>query len=310
MTTRSILRGVLGGLLALLLLFAAVLLWAQLRVRALQTASRADISHEVPVPFPDPEGAGATDDPLGAAVERGRHLVQARLGCEDCHAADFSGGLAVDAWPVMVLYAPNITPGGAVATWSTQDWDRLVRFGVLPNGNAALMPVIESTLISDQELSDVIAYARSLPASDAKQRPPKLGLLGALAMALGELHFSADEIDRATPRPLRPPPVHDVLATGEHIAHTCKGCHGADLSGGYILGGDPSWPPAADLRPGPDALGDWTEAQFITLMRTGVRPDGTDVDPVMPFRISANMTDEELSAMWAWLRTLPTGETP
>jgi hypothetical protein len=45
-------------------------------------------------------------------------------------------------------------------------------------------------------------------------------------------------------------------------------------------------------------------------MRTGKRLDGTDVDPVMPWRITMNMTDAELSAMWAWLRTLSPGDTP
>jgi len=36
-------------------------------------------------------------------------------------------------------------------------------------------------------------------------------------------------------------------AFGRHLAATCMGCHGEDLGGGPIIGGDPSWPPAANL---------------------------------------------------------------
>lgn len=304
----TIIKGILGATLALILGLGLLVWWAQGRVDELRDQPRPDIAKEVPVPYPPRSGEIVdADAALAAAAERGRHLVISRLGCDTCHGADMAGDLYVDAWPALVLHAPNITMGARVADWSTKDWDRLVRFGVKPDGEAALMPVIESTRISDQELSDVIAYIRSLPPSDAPSRPPEIGPVGAIALALGKLHFSADEIDRTTPRPERPPASDDTLAMGEHIAHVCKGCHRADFSGGLVPGGDPSWPPAADLRPG-GTLDSYTEEQFVTLMRTGKRPDGSDVDPAMPWATTANMTRAELGALWAWLQTVPGGE--
>jgi mono/diheme cytochrome c family protein len=85
------------------------------------------------------------------------------------------------------------------------------------------------------------------------------------------------------------------------------GCHGEGLAGGPIAGGDPSWPPAANLTPSPSGIGGWTLAQFDTAVRQGKRPDGRSlVAPmaeVVPY--ARNLTDEELEALWKYLRSIP-----
>ena len=85
------------------------------------------------------------------------------------------------------------------------------------------------------------------------------------------------------------------------------GCHRDDLGGGPIVGGDPSWPPAANLTPGPDGLGEWTFTQFAGVMRQGKRPDGTALRPpmveVVPY--AQRMTQTELQALWSYLRSVP-----
>ena len=53
-------------------------------------------------------------------------------------------------------------------------------------------------------------------------------------------------------------------------------------------------------------LGKWSEADFIKLARTGLRPNGTMVDTTqMPVPSFRNMTDVELKATYNYLRTLP-----
>jgi hypothetical protein len=60
-----------------------------------------------------------------------------------------------------------------------------------------------------------------------------------------------------------------------------------------------------NLTPEPDTgLGKWTEADFIKAMRTGHRPDGTVLLPPMPWPAYAHATDEDLKAVWAYLRSL------
>ena len=90
-----------------------------------------------------------------------------------------------------------------------------------------------------------------------------------------------------------------TVAYGRHLATlTCIGCHGKDLSGGKIPGGDPAWPPAADLRPA--ALAAYDLESFTTVIRTGRRADGRDNHPAMP-RAFAAFDDVEIRALWEFL---------
>ena len=54
---------------------------------------------------------------------------------------------------------------------------------------------------------------------------------------------------------------------------------------------------------------DWSEAGFATFLRTGVRPNGVPANRVMPIRMTKNLTDDEIRALWLYLRTLPTMPT-
>ena len=40
-------------------------------------------------------------------------------------------------------------------------------------------------------------------------------------------------------------------------------------------------------------------------MRRGKRPDGTDVRAPMPWQMYAGMTDDDVTALWEYLRTVP-----
>jgi mono/diheme cytochrome c family protein len=63
---------------------------------------------------------------------------------------------------------------------------------------------------------------------------------------------------------------------------------------------------ASNLTPDPaTGIGNrYTEASFVQTMRTGKKPNGTPVMPPMPSEVYQNMTDEDLRAIWAYLRTI------
>jgi mono/diheme cytochrome c family protein len=70
--------------------------------------------------------------------------------------------------------------------------------------------------------------------------------------------------------------------------------------------------PGAGIFHGPNltpdketGLGGWTDAQIMTALTTGKRPDGRELAPVMPWRAFANFTREDVGAIVAYLRTLP-----
>lgn len=52
-------------------------------------------------------------------------------------------------------------------------------------------------------------------------------------------------------------------------------------------------------------LGGWTDAQVMTALQTGVRPDGRVLAPIMPWHAFANLTKEDVAAIVAFLRSIP-----
>ena len=52
-------------------------------------------------------------------------------------------------------------------------------------------------------------------------------------------------------------------------------------------------------------LGDWTQEQIVTALQTGVRPDGRELAPIMPWQSFAKLTKEDAQAIAAYLKSLP-----
>jgi mono/diheme cytochrome c family protein len=120
--------------------------------------------------------------------------------------------------------------------------------------------------------------------------------------------FDASIVDHSRHAPALAPPEGPTVEFGDYIVHTagCAGCHGPTLAGGKIEAGDPAWPPAANLTP--TGLKAYDEAAFFTALRTGVRPNGTQINPAMPWKWAREMTDDEIRAVWLYLKTVPARE--
>ena len=309
---------VLGSILGFVIVVAAATyVWASVTTGRKLAQTYTVHALDFPIPFPlSGEDAAAVleaDRPRVAmerAVERGRHLLQSRYACAECHGKNLGGGTMIDA-PVMGrILGPNLTRGrgGRTASYRAADWDRIVRHGVLPDGRPAAMPSEEFQLMSDQELSDIVAYIGSLPPVDHEAPAPAWGPIGKLLIATGRLPLAADRVaSRADAHPVSPPPTDATVEFGRHIAGACIGCHRENYSGGPILSGDPSWPPARNLTPHAEGMSAWTYDQFAKAMRDGVRPDGAALKPpmtlVMPY--AKKITEVEMQALWKFLRSLP-----
>jgi mono/diheme cytochrome c family protein len=249
------------------------------------------------------------------AAERGKHLVEARYACTECHGANFAGGTMVDDPALGRLLGPNLTSGkgSRTAGYSTKDWDRIVRHGILPDGRPAAMPSMDFFAMSDRELSDIVSYIATFPPIDAEVPAPTLGPIGNLLVATGKMPLSADLRTDHEGAHLPQPPVAEATATfGKHLVAVCTGCHSASLAGGPVLGGDPSWPPASNLTPHADGLSGWTYDDFVRAMREAKRPDGTALrEPMSKMTaFAANLDETELRAMWAFLSTLSPKPSP
>ncbi len=115
-------------------------------------------------------------------------------------------------------------------------------------------------------------------------------------------------------------PSQEVVERGRYLTSImdCSGCHTPGALGGKPdstrpLGGSdigfkiPSlgifYPP--NLTPDRESgLGTWTTEQIVKAVRTGVRPDGRMLAPVMPYHNYAILTDDDARALAIYLRTL------
>jgi len=123
----------------------------------------------------------------------------------------------------------------------------------------------------------------------------------------------------------------ELLQRGRYIATAIQGCacHTRERSDStkekeWYLAGAPEQPPtvglfpnagwtnprwkklyARNITPDPETgIGKWTEADFIRALKTGLTPDGRILDPFMPWGAFQGLTDTDLKALWAYLRTI------
>ena len=238
-----------------------------------------------------------------ASLALGARLAKVR-GCADCHGANLGGSVMAEDPALGRLVAPNLTMGGRGAQLEARDWERAVRHGVRRDGTPLrVMPAQELTTMADDELEAIVGYVKSVPPVSTTQPPLKLGPLIRGLFVAGQVNLlAAEQIDhtKAHVPHVEPAP---TAKYGEYLAVGCVGCHGPGLSGGKIPGGPPDWKPAANITP--TGIGRYSQADFIRVMRTGARPDGSQADSLMPYRLFKDMTDVELQAIYAYLQTVP-----
>lgn len=246
--------------------------------------------------------------PEMATIERGRYLYQSR-GCAECHGANGQGRVVIDDPNGLFVKAPNISPGpgNVVAPYAEKDWVRTVRHGVKPNGNPVLiMPSEDYNRMTDADVAAIVAYLQAMPPAPGEAARLHLPILVRALYAVGAVKDAAEKIDHTLP-PSRPIPKAVTVEHGAYVANMCIGCHGAAFTGGKIPGAPPNWPPAADLTPQPQgALARYSSRDmFVSMMRTGKRPDGSDVSKVMPFDSLKELDDTDLAAVYLFLKSRP-----
>jgi cytochrome c553 len=285
-------------------------------VQALKEQRAAELAAQAP-PSADggvPDTAAAPPDPLAGvdlvalakerALERADHYMRSRAACMECHAEDFGGKVVIENPAMGAWIAPNITAGGTTKDYTDADWVRLIRHCVKPDGRPATMPCQDFTWFSDQEIADIVTFIKSKPVTDRVMPPIKLGPVLSMLVATGQIKFGPEELDHTTPRVKLPPQIAPTEELGKHLAATCSGCHGADFTGGPIVGGDPKWPPAKNLTFHDTGLAKWSLDDFKKTMRTGVRPDGSKLDPVMNIAYTGALKDAEIEGIYKYLQTI------
>jgi mono/diheme cytochrome c family protein len=251
--------------------------------------------------------APLTVAPPGAGLAQGRYLFATR-GCADCHGANGAGKEVIRSG-AMLVDSPNITGGAnsVTAGYAGIDWVRTLRHGVKPNGRPVMiMPSEDYNRLSDADAAAVIAYVQQLPPVPGRRALVQLPVAVKVLYAFGQVKDAAELINHSLPPQMPVAPAVSV-EHGAYVANSCVGCHGATFSGGKIPGAPPEWPAPANLTPGSgSAMANYrTPEAFMAMLRSGKRPDGSDISRVMPFGSLREMNDVDVRALHSYLLTLP-----
>jgi len=259
-------------------------------------------------------------------LARGKYLMEGVLTCRHCHSPHdwtqhdpaipagraFSGSVVDDVGLPGLVVAPNLTPDieTGSGSWSDDAMARAIREGVGHDGRA-LFPMMPyqgfHDLLPDEDMASIIVYLRSLP--PVRNPLPKT-----------EITFPLKYIMRNFPEPLTVPVPEPTFSTpekrGEYLTHLigCPDCHtpvdahqnflpGMEFSGGQVFEGPWGKVASANLTPDPSGIPYYDQVLFIRTIRTGYvgsRP----LNPLMPWSIFRGMTDDDLSAIFAYLKTV------
>ncbi len=90
----------------------------------------------------------------------------------------------------------------------------------------------------------------------------------------------------------------------------CVGCHtapgGADLAGGLALATPFGTVYSSNLTPDPaSGIGQWSFSAFQRAMREGLSRDGHHLYPAFPYSAFSQVSDADLTALYAWLMAQP-----
>lgn len=280
-------------------------------------------------PFFGPEARPLTDrrfEPTPARLQRGEYIVRNVAGCLFCHSElDTSvEGLPVKAglagsgknWEpegMPWLNAPNISPDAETGAggWTDDTIARAVREGIGHDGRALfpMMPYSNYRRMSDEDLASVITYIRSLPPVRRQQAKSEVPF-----PANRFINLVPKRIDGSVPAPDSSTPEK----RGEYLTTlaSCSDCHtpmddrgqfipGMAFAGGNMFRyGSAREPRAAmNLTPAANGIPYYNEQLFLETIRTG-RVRERKISDMMPWAHYRNMTDEDLKAIFAYLKTL------
>lgn len=149
-----------------------------------------------------------------------------------------------------------------------------------------------------------------------------LGAAGFVGLLRPRVRAASDRKVEATP---------ETLARGRYLAENvavCFHCHsqsektvfgtpprpGTLGGGGMCMGPESGFPGtmcASNITPDPETgIGRWTDGEIIRAIREGVSRDGRALMPIMPYSLYRELSDADVEAIVAYLRTIPAIRNP
>jgi mono/diheme cytochrome c family protein len=267
---------------------------------------------------PELEAAG---DP-----NRGR-LVFAAGDCASCHAKPgqpdrlaLGGGMAL-ASPYGTFRVPNISPDpvDGIGAWSAVDLANSLSGGVSPKNEHyyPAFPYPSFTGMRVEDVRDLMAYLQTLPKIKGKPPPHDLFPLFKIRRFIGFWKLLFFHQGAPAEQPSQDP----VRDRGRYLVETighCAECHSSRNIFGAIKpetrfagGKDPT---DTGFIPNitPSRIGDWSEADIATMLKTGETPNHGQVGSSMAEVVinMAMLSDTDREAVARYIKSLPPRPTP
>jgi len=259
-------------------------------------------------------------------IARGKYVFGAAAGC-GCHTVAKqplnAGGRKYDG-PFGTVYSSNITPDPTtgIGKWTDEQIITATRLGRRPNGER-LIPVHPYTVfngMTEQDLKDVVAYLRSVPAVNRAAPAKKI------SVPMFESVFLPAWL--ATFAAIESPPKSAAtsgVARGEYLTRAvshCGECHtprtmtmavdNTRFLAGNQKGKGPEGSAVPNITPDRETgLGSWTEEQITDYLETGNKPDGDVSGGLMMEVIQGSsagykdLTKADRQAIAKYLKSIP-----
>jgi mono/diheme cytochrome c family protein len=265
-----------------------------------------------------------TQESAQSLLARGDYLVNGIMTCNHCHtpkdkagnpvmARQFSGGAQRFDEVTFTATGSNITQDTetGIGRWSDADIKRVMIDGVRPNGSklAFVMPYPLYKALTPRDLDAVVAYVRTVAPINAKVAPPL---------------YKSEQITYSYPgadKPMSESDLRDPVKRGQYLANLghCMQCHAErhndvpNYRTGAGKGGREYKTPtgmvkAANITSHPvKGIGAWSDAEIKRALLEGVSRDGRPLAITMTTysQYLKRLTDDDLNALVAWLRTVP-----
>jgi len=276
-----------------------------------------------------PKARAVTDrkfEPTPARLARGKYLVEGPATCFHCHSepdlksqepwANLTKKGAEWHLPIEELgkvYSRNITsdPETGIGAWTDDEIARAIQEGISKDGTALfpIMPYPYFAKLDDEDLASIVVFIRSLPA--VKNQVP-----------VRNLPFPLEHIVKTIPKPITTPqpshPASTPADRGKYLVTiaSCAECHtpadqGQPLPGMEFAGGGLFKDPgqggkevfSMNITPDASGIAHYDEALLMNTLRTG-QVSGRMLNHIMPFNSFKNITDGDISDIFAYLKTL------
>lgn len=247
-------------------------------------------------------------------------------GCVSCHSANgakgderlvLSGGHELKS-DFGIFIVPNISPNlkMGIGDWSLAEFANAMLAGVSPQGSHLYpsFPYTSYVRMTNQDVTDLFAFIKTLPASDIANQDHQLGFPFNIRRMLGGWKFL---FFRDGPR-VALSNSDDQLTRGQYLVEGlghCGECHTPrNLIGGLKtdqwLAGAPN--PDGEgvipnITPGAKELGGWSAADIAYYLESGFTPDFDSVGGSM-VEVQKNLAELEASdreAIAAYLKAIP-----